>query len=244
MNDSTLWSPAQTWAYALGAPYHRQHRMPLDALPQRGQRLINEARELLKSFWSIETAEGLVRSLNWLGQEGHRVPFGMEIRRYALLRRPQVAAHREELREAGQEDPDALEALWRLDAVQADTDGIRGGQLIGFDAARAVMLARDGWLVGWLTEGVMWDYLLDVARDIQRRFSSWAEYAADFQLSRHVWRASSTKDQFDTITERLLTEAGSPWRTLPWQLPGLAIPRPPRPLEDAAPVWPLERWDS
>jgi Protein of unknown function (DUF1266) len=132
--------------------------------------------------------------------------------------------------------------------VQAEADGIRGGILIGFDAARAVMLARDGCLLGWLSEERLWDYVLDVARDVQRRFTSWADYAADFRISRNFWQGITHRKQadviFDVIIERLLTEAGSPWRRLPWPVPGLEVPRPVRPIDSAAPVWTLERWDS
>lgn len=243
--DPPRWSAAQSWAYALGAPYHVQHRLPLNALPEPQERIVQLSAAIpLKRDWSVESSEALVGSLNWLGAQGHRQPFGIAMRRYCLLPYAQVAEYRQTLRAAGEKDPDALEELWRLDAVQANTDGIRGGVLIGFDAARAVLLARQGCQLGWLSEPQMWDYMLDVARDVQRHFTSWAEYAADFLLSRHMWRASSTKDHFDAITERLLSEAASPWRSLPWRVPGLEIPRSPRPLDPRAPVWSLERWDS
>jgi hypothetical protein len=131
--------------------------------------------------------------------------------------------------------------------VQADADGIRGGILIGFDAARAVMLARDGCLLGWLSEERLRNYVLDVARDVQRRFTSWADYAADFRISRNFWQGTTYRRSdviFDIIIERLLTEAGRPWRRLPWPVPGLEVPRRVRPIDTAAPVWTLERWDS
>ncbi|MGC1303560.1 MAG: DUF1266 domain-containing protein, partial [Caulobacteraceae bacterium] len=147
-------------------------------------------------------------------------------------------------RTAGRTNPGARKELWLLDAVQADTDGVRGGVLIGFDAARAVMLARAGWLVGWISEPMLWDYILDIARDVQRRFTSWAEYAQDYRLSRNLWRASNTPDLFDGIAGGLVINAGSPWRSLPWRTPGLEVPRPARPLDPAAPVWTLERWDA
>jgi hypothetical protein len=246
------WSPAQAWAYALGAPYHEQHGVPHDALPemagvmQMANKVIAHKKTamMLKTDWSIDGPETLVSMLNWLGAEGHRRPNSMMIRYYSQLQRPAIAARREELRAAGRKDPRARKELWCLNAVQANTDGIRGGVLIGFDAARAVMLARAGWLLGWLTEPVLWDYILDVARDVQRRFTSWAEYAQDYRLSRNLWRGSNTPDLFDGIAGGLLNKAGSPWRSLPWQVPGLEIPRPARPSDPTAPVWTLELWDS
>jgi hypothetical protein len=67
---------------------------------------------------------------------------------------------------------------------------------------------------------------------------------------RPLWapRGTNHREQtdiiFDVIIERLLTEAGSPCRRLPWPVPGLEVPRPVRPIDSAAPVWTLERWDS
>lgn len=242
--DPPAWSPAQAWAYALGAPYHVVRSFPVNALPQRQSSLLQSMAAGLKRDWGIESAQDLVRTLNGLSAGGHRRPFGISVRQYALLRRPEIAAQREELREAGQENPAALEELWRLDAVQANTDGVRGAVLLGFDAARAVMLARDGWLFEWLPEPTMWDFVLDVARDVQRRFTSWAEYAQDFRVSRNLWAGSNARNAYDPILERLLADARSPWRTLPWQVPGLEIPRPLRPADSQTPVWLLERWDS
>lgn len=237
------WSPAQAFAYALGAPYHVQHAVALNALPEPAKNVASSLKTMLKDGWSVEGEGGLLRVLNWLGEEGHRRPHGLELRRYSIWRRPSIAARREELREIGREDPDALEELWRVDAIQANTDGVRGADLIGFDAARAVMLARSGWVLGWISEEHMWDYLLDAARDVQRRFTSWEDYAADFRLSRNMWRGTNTRDDFDRVVEQLLRERSSPWRRLPWAVPGLEIPRAARPPHPAAAIWSLEDQD-
>lgn len=240
MRKAPEWTPAQAWAYALGAPYHVQHEVPLNALPEPVKDTVPALRDMLKDGWSVEGPEDLLRVLNWLGVEGHRRGHGLELRRYSIWRRPSIAARREELRDIGREDPDALEELWRVDAIQADADGVRGGDLVGFDAARAVMLARSGWLLGWISDQFMWDYLLDVARDVQRRFTSWAEYAEDFRLSRNLWRGTNRLDHFDGIVQQLLSNRASPWRRLPWPTAGLEIPRPARAIDPAMPVWSLE----
>ena len=234
------WTPAQAWAYALGAPYHVLHDVPLNALPEPVRGNVEPLRTMLSDGWSVNDEESLLNVLNWLGTEGHRKGHRLELRRYSVWRRPSIAARREELRDAGQED---LEALWRIDAIQADTDGMRGADLIAFDAARAVMLARSGWLLGWLSEERMWDYLLDIARDVARRFSSWTDYATDFQRSRNMWRGTNARDDFDRTLELLLEDKTSPWRRLPWRVEGLKIPRPARPFDAGAPIWWLETND-
>ena len=232
------WSPVQAWAYALGAPYHVQHGLPVDALPRPGEAVRTDMAALCRRDWSIEGAEDLLRTLNWLGWEGHRATHRFRIRQYCLIRRPAIAARREELREAGQEDAGALNELWRLDAVQADWRGVRGGVFLSFDAARATMLVRCGLVLGWLEEAAAWRYLTDMAADVQQSFGSWAEYAADFKLSRAFWSGRAQPDTFDTIADLLLADRQSPWRRLPWAV-GLAVPRPPA-LPGSEPVWSLE----
>ncbi len=236
------WTPAQSWAYALGAPYHVQHDMPVDAMPVVTADLQRDLAEMCARDWSVGSAADLVQTLDWLGREGHRIPHRIRIREHCLLPPPPaLEARRQELRRAGRDDPDALEELWRLDVVQADWHGVRGGVLLGFDAARAAMLARSGLLLNWLEPAAAWRYLTDMAADVQRSFASWAEYAADYKLSRALWRAKSDPDLFDDVADRLLSDRRSPWCKLPWTVPGLAIPRPDASVAEGWPVWVLER---
>ena len=214
------WTPQQCWAYALGAPYHVQRKAPVGALPRLSEQVRSDTLALCKHDWSVESGEDLVKTLDWLGTEGHRRPHRDRIRQYCLMRRPAIAARREELREAGQEHPAALAELWRLNAVQADWRGVRGGVLLGFDAARAVMLVRCGLVLRWLDLAAAWRYLTDMAADVQRSFPSWAEYAANYNLSRALWRANATPDRFDDIVGQLLADPRSPWHTLPWGIAG------------------------
>jgi hypothetical protein len=234
------WSQVQLWAYALGAPYHVQQGLPLDALPRASTALRESMAAMCKRDWSIEGADDLVQTLGWLATEGHRHQHQFRIRQYCLMRRPAVAARREELREAGQEQPAALAELWRLDAVQSDWHGARGGVLLGFDAARAVMLVRCGQMLNWLPDAAAWRYLTALAADVRRSFASWDEYAADFSLSRAWWKGDGARDTFDDIVDQLLADKSSPWRTLPWDITGLEIPRPVDHGVDGAPSWSLE----
>ena len=160
-----------------------------------------------------------------------------------MLWRPRVTALREEcraaIREGGDDAQDMLATLWRLDAVQANTAYIRSSPLLAFDAARAVMLARAGLMLGWLEESETWAYLGAVACDVQHTYASWAAYGADFVLSRNVWAGDGGRDVFDEIMQLLLAKPSSPWRVLPWALP-LAVAQPATPADGEAPVWSLE----
>ncbi|MET0270100.1 MAG: DUF1266 domain-containing protein [Sphingomonas sp.] len=234
-------SAEQRWAYAIGAPYHVAHGYPGDGLPEA----IGAEREatMLQRDWGITDRTGLIAAMTHLGDEGHRHRLGTKLRYYSMIWRPAVASLREELRasirEGGDEAAEAAADLWRLDAVQADLPGIRSSALLAFDAARGIMLARDGLLLGWLEEDEAWPYMLEVARDVRRSYASWQAFGADFILSRNVWAGDGEPDTFDAVIELLNRDQASPWRTLPWGGGDLPIPAPVRPGADL--VWTLER---
>jgi hypothetical protein len=229
------------WAYAVGAPYHVGHGRPIDGFPDEVH--ADSERTMLTRDWGIDDRLSLIDAMNSLGSEGHRHRLGLKLRYYSMIWRPAVAAMREELRASIREDgEDAGEAsanLWRLDAVQADLPGIRSSTLLAFDAARGIMLARDGVLLGWLTQDEAFAYMLDVARDVRRTYSSWQDFGADFLLSRNVWAGDGDPDIFDTVVALLLRDPTSPWRKLAWDELDWSVPAPIRP--EAELVWTLER---
>jgi hypothetical protein len=236
-----LTSLDRLWAYAVGAPYHVAHGRPIDGLPDGVD--ADGERTMLERDWGITDRASLIEAMNSLGAEGHRRRLGLKLRYYAMIWRPAVAAMREELRttirDGGDEADEAAANLWRLDAVQADLPGIRSSPLLAFDAARGVMLARDGLMLDWLTEEEAWAYMLEVARDVQRTYASWTDFGADFILSRNVWAGDGDPDTFDAVVSLLKQDSKSPWRTLPWNNADLPIPAPVR--VSAELIWTLER---
>ncbi|MGI4799747.1 MAG: DUF1266 domain-containing protein [Janthinobacterium lividum] len=238
----------RAWAYALGAVYNVGHGLPvdttaLDADPAEAAVETKQMTRMLERDWGITDRVTLVERLDGLGDGGHRRRFLPQLRFYATMWRPEVAARREELRanirDGGEDAEGAAETLWRLNAVQADLPGLRASPLLAFDAGRAAMLFRCGLMLGWLGEPD-WDYLVDAARDVRRNYASWAEYGTDFLLSRCVWSGSDTKDVFDDVVTMLLREPQSPWVRLPWDAPPLPVPRPVRPHLAGTPQWSLE----
>ena len=238
----------RAWAYALGAVYNVGHGLPVDTTafdpdPAEARAETKQITTMLERDWGVTDRATLVERLDGMGDGGHRRRLGPQIRFYATMWRPEVAARREELkaaiREGGEDAEEAAESLWRLDAVQADLPGLRASPLLAFDAARAAMLFRCGVMLGWLGEAD-WDYLVDAARDVRRSYGSWAEYGTDFLLSRSVWAGNGTRDVFDDVVAMLLREPLSPWVRLPWDAPPLPVPRPVRPHLAGTPQWSLE----
>lgn len=243
LSDQPFADEARAWAYALGAMYHVAQGFHADAPTGEPEAGLNE--RILADSWGATNRAELVGRMTDLGNDGHRHDHVRLVRYYCMLWRPAVAAKREEyraeLREGGAAAEEARAALWRLDAVQANTGNIRSSSLLAFDAARGIMLARAGLMLGWLSEDETWAYMQDVARDVQRTYSSWADYSADFVLARNVWAGDGSTDIFDAVIAGLLTDAASPWVRLVWSRPDLAVPRNVHPIDSDAPYWTLEQ---
>lgn len=245
LSDQPIADEARAWAYALGAMYHVAQGFHVDGPTGEPEAGLNE--RILADSWGATNRAELVGRMTDLGNDGHRHDHVRLVRYYCMLWRPAVAAKREEyraeLREGGAAAEEARAALWRLDAVQANVGDIRSSSLLAFDAARGIMLARAGLMLGWLSDDDAWTYMLNVARDVQRTYGSWTDYSADFVLARNMWAGDGSTDIFDAVIAGLRTDAASPWVTLGWSQPALGVPRPARPLDPTAPYWTLERSD-
>ncbi len=238
MSDpSASWSDAQRFAYALASHFEFGERFPVDVLPQTpSPELISNVLVSLAENWSATGPEDIYRLLSWLGRVGHRQSQRLSVRRYALSCRPEIAARREELRDIARTDPDALQEIWRMEAVQANRYDLLGAKLLAFDVSRAAMLGRCALLLGWGEPEMIWPFLLDMAADTQRHYSGWEEYAADYRAGFAFWNARNQRSYNDASVTRLLA-AGGYWTKAPWGAAGLAVPRPERRLRADEPVW-------
>ncbi|KHL25855.1 hypothetical protein PK98_04440 [Croceibacterium mercuriale] len=243
LSDHPIADETRAWAYALGAMYHVAQGFHADAPTGEPEDGLNA--HILADSWGATNRAELVGRMTDLGNDGHRKDHVRLVRYYCMLWRPAVAARREEyrsaLREGGEAAEDARTALWRLDAVQANVGDIRSSSLLAFDAARGIMLARAGLMLGWLSEDEAWAYMLDVGRDVQRTYPSWSEYAADFVLARNMWAGDGSTDIFDSVIAGLRTDAASPWVRLAWSRPELTTPRAVRQFDGDTPYWTLEQ---
>jgi hypothetical protein len=90
--------------------------------------------------------------------------------------------------------------------------------LLAWDVARLVTVARHTFLAGYIEEEEGWAYVRDAAKMAQINFSSWEDYANRYNCGRIRWSGGPEKE-FDDAVDFLLKSAKSPWRTLDWHLP-------------------------
>ncbi|MBI5261093.1 MAG: DUF1266 domain-containing protein [Bradyrhizobium sp.] len=90
--------------------------------------------------------------------------------------------------------------------------------LLAWDIARLVMVARHAFLATYITEEEGWAYVRDAAKMAQASFGSWQDYADRYNRGRSRW-SGGPDETFDDAVEFLLKEPKSPWRTLDWNTP-------------------------
>ena len=233
----------RSWSWAVGAPYHFGHQMPIDGPdPQPSADVKERLRTMLARDWGIEDRASLIKQLNALGLAGHRRGHIVLVQSYSLLPADSYQGMRERVAEKAKTDADATAELFRLDAAYHDMAGVRGASFLAFDSARAVMLARSGYALGWLGEAELWVFVLQVGRAVRAGFSSWEAYGRDFMIGRQFWAGTAKPSMFDLLTTQLLQDARSPWRQLSWDQGPKASPDDGG-LPPDAPYWTSETWE-
>ncbi|OUJ14513.1 DUF1266 domain-containing protein [Acetobacter sp. DsW_063] len=241
----------RAWALAMGAPLVASEGYALDALTQPdapgAASLKARVAARMKTFWSVQDRRTLIATLNWLGREGHRIGHMARLTDYSVSPLQNIAERRKELGKTADYDEDARAELYRIDALLSDHLGMLKAKFLAFDTARAVMLVYGGRLHDWLSEDECWPYLFDMARDVQRTYESWSDYAEDFLRGRSFWKGAefSERNVVDRLTQKLLSTRHSPWRLmweqpLPPQVASARLRDVSEPISQG-PVWWLER---
>ena len=89
----------------------------------------------------------------------------------------------------------------------------------GWNLPRAVILARWGYLAGYVNEGEAWDLIMPAARRAQSTFSSWQELGATYLEKRRAWAKDEVSSRYaDWVYRVLVLDPKSPWRSHPWNL--------------------------
>ena len=232
----------RSWSWAVAAPYHAGHQTPIDGPdPHPSAEVKERLRTMLSRDWGIEDRASLIQRLNALGESGHRRRHVPAVQGYSLLPADAYQRMRERFAEKAKSDEDAAAELFRLDAAYHDMPGVRGASFLAFDAARAVMLARSGYSLGWLTEAETWTFVLQVGHAVQAGFASWEAYGRDYTLGRQFWAGTAQPSLFDRLVTQLLQETRSPWRQLRWDHGPKTAPDGAG-LPPDAPYWTNETW--
>lgn len=195
-------SPAQRWAIAAGANLARLNGSSLASVHTTKLPLWN--RFILRRWWGVAGAQRLRETMTWLEEEGHRTEF-REIHR---LLAP-VAAGRATI------DPEANTATLRF--IVDHHGRFKNGDLVAWDFARLINVARFGFSAGYLPEVDAWQIITRAARRLASEYDSWQELSDNYVLGLRYWQDGAQPDPFFLEAATwLASDPASPWRTVPW----------------------------
>lgn len=169
---------------------------------------INRVKRLLAEDWGDRNHDELLRSITWLENGGQRVDF----ERYAAM--PSTTMSRRINSKLTIKVHLGEDAKRRHQIAQQYKNVFGKKSLIAWDYCRVISLCRWGVLAGYLSESEAWSHIMPAARKLQSTFSSWQDMGTNYVVGRRFW--SATAPSYKVTFEKLLTETGSPWRTIPW----------------------------
>ena len=90
--------------------------------------------------------------------------------------------------------------------------------LLAWDIARAVMVARHAFSADLVSEEEAWTSIRRVALMAQANFASWEDYGRHYVNGQIRW-AGERQEPVDKAVDFLLNDSKSPWRELDWKAP-------------------------
>ena len=199
---------SHAFALALGAMY-AQYNGQNPHLLGYGENRPLVVRAELRKWWNVKDKASFQKAMTNLKNGG----FGAEYRAFggqlAQLSDAQFSAVAATLPadQAAQQ-----RALREMNAKWGERSGL------AWDGCRYANLVGDGYAAGYLSEDDAWSALLDMARDMQKSFSSWSEMADNFRDGRRIW-SKGPDARFESCLSMLLDpqETASVWNQIPWQ---------------------------
>ena len=202
-------TPAQRWALAAGANLSAPRGDPFDRLELGSTR--EETQTMLRQWWDVKGPEDAEKTLDSLAHGRHTEVFRPLYRELAHVKPAQLEGW---LRQFQPEDRP------RLRFVHDHYASFKNGELIGWDLARLIIVARAAYTAGWMDEATAWRHMLAASKRLQSTYSSWAELSENYLLGRHFWgQDEEANRELEDKAHWLLTDPQSPWQSLAWNTP-------------------------
>lgn len=209
-------TPPEVWALATSAiPIERQHeRHNLLGGLERTQTNIESKQIHLRQQWGIHNREDLLGMFHSIERGGDRIEFEKLALTLSSLKPEQhkqfvVKAHRD------------AELRHRVKLVERYHKALGDKSLRGWDYGRYVVLARWGYLAGYLSEKEAWGRIQTAVRILRPTFSSWRDLGENFLIGRE-FRSFDTTMETDQLYRdayaSLLADSESPWNRYHWNL--------------------------
>jgi hypothetical protein len=194
---------AQLWAIAAGANLAKLNGSSLSSLTTR--KLPSTDRYILRRWWGVSDGTSLRKTIEWLATQGHRAGFReLHAALFPATRGESVSIPEE--------------AATVAPFVVRNYRRFKNGNLVAWDFARLINVARFGFSAGYLPEAEAWEIILIAARELAVEYASWEELSDNYLLGFSYWQDGAEPDQFlAEAATWLKTDPASPWRTLAWE---------------------------
>ena len=167
------------------------------------------AEYLLTNTWGVTDRESADETLDWLLEEGHRIPLAEDLDTLASVGLTDIPA---------EERAETILASFELDEQQAqryadwfslyeqyDTD-----TAAGWDYSRAMTLLSFYYLTELYTEEEALDQSLEVAKTIQNTFDSWDDFMESYFVGYEYGMEADSEDRRE-LYEQLKTSPDNPF---------------------------------
>jgi hypothetical protein len=93
-------------------------------------------------------------------------------------------------------------------------------EAVAWNYPRAVIVARWGYAMGYLSEAEAWTVIMPAAQRLQQTFSSWHELGRSYLTARQVFWGGGValQRENEAVYRSILMDPASPWRKYPWNL--------------------------
>lgn len=189
----------------------RDYRVYSGSDPNIAEKTI--AKALLENTWDVTDRESADESLQWLLEEGHRIPLAEELAYLSEIGLSDISKD---------ERTEALLNTFELDEQQAEQYTVWYSlyEQYGEDAAAAWDYSRAMWLLSYyyladyytLEESL--DQSLALAETIQTTFDSWDSFMESYFTGYEYWSEESSGERRD-IYENLKSSSDNPF-SLDW----------------------------
>ena len=209
---------AKMHAMAFGAVLAAFNGDPVSTLTKDADEI--RRRKTLEKWWDVHSRDELLALLNGIesGENGHRSAFWAMGEKLKHLKPGTLWPTILSSAKAG-EDIEGLVLV--VSYMHAPKN--KSLPLTAWDFGRYVNLCRWGWDAGYLSESEMWERILPVARLLQKSYSSWEDYAADYMCGREFYSAPAMREngaKMEKIVQLLLNELpNGAWGSIPWEEP-------------------------
>ncbi|KAJ52368.1 hypothetical protein BD780_001197 [Clostridium tetanomorphum] len=206
------------WGYAVGAILAEYNDQEIDLLggSARDEESIEESREGLSEWWGIEDRDDLLDTIEELKNGLHNKIF-MDIKnRIDHL-------NDEEFKEEMNSFPNP-EHKRDLEVIRKYSKEVGQVGILGWDLSRLISITGWGYISGYLDYNEANDIIMETARVVQRKFSSWEQIGKNYLIGYEYWSGDSPKDitgglfMRNQIYKCLIKDSESPYNTLDWNL--------------------------